>query len=227
MNRVFVFFVCLLSGSFSFAQIHEIGIFAGGSNYIGDVGSTTYISPEKLAVGVMYKWNRSPRHSWRISFTQSQLSANDADSDSQARQQRGYAFKNDLKEVSLGLEFNFFDFNLHDGKQKFTPYVYTGLSGFIYQEMYFAAGETKDDYRAGGLAVPMILGFKTNVSDNWIIGIEAGARWTFTDNLDGSNPKNENLEALKFGNINNNDWYVFTGLTLTYTFGNKPCYCAD
>jgi hypothetical protein len=27
---------------------------------------------------------------------------------------------------------------------------------------------------------------------------------------------------LKFGNINNNDWYVFSGLTLTYTFGEKP-----
>ncbi|MDX1317352.1 MAG: DUF6089 family protein, partial [Xanthomarina gelatinilytica] len=22
-----------------------------------------------------------------------------------------------------------------------------------------------------------------------------------------------------------NDWYMFTGVTLTYTFGRKPCYC--
>ena len=28
-----------------FSQDNEIGIFAGGSNYIGDVGPTTYISP--------------------------------------------------------------------------------------------------------------------------------------------------------------------------------------
>jgi hypothetical protein len=35
-------------------------------------------------------------------------------------------------------------------------------------------------------------------------------------------PTNENLTYLKFGNINNNDWYVFSGLTLTYTFGEKP-----
>ena len=31
----------------------------------------------------------------------------------------------------------------------------------------------------------------------------------------------------KFGNTNNKDWYVFTGFTLTYTFGNKPCYCRE
>ena len=37
----------------------------------------------------------------------------------------------------------------------------------------------------------------------------------------------ENLSALRFGNLNNNDWYVFSGITLTYTFGEKPCYCAE
>ncbi|MEO9560182.1 MAG: DUF6089 family protein, partial [Nonlabens ulvanivorans] len=46
---------------------------------------------------------------------------------------------------------------------------------------------------------------------------------TFTDNLDGSN--NEDFENVRFGNINNNDWYVFSGVTLTYAFGRKPCYC--
>jgi hypothetical protein len=36
-----------------------------------------------------------------------------------------------------------------------------------------------------------------------------------TDNIDGSFNQN-------FGNINNNDWYVFTGATLTYTLGQNP-----
>ncbi|MEP2335783.1 MAG: DUF6089 family protein, partial [Nonlabens ulvanivorans] len=33
------------------------------------------------------------------------------------------------------------------------------------------------------------------------------------------------FENVRFGNINNNDWYVFSGVTLTYAFGRKPCYC--
>jgi hypothetical protein len=70
----------------------------------------------------------------------------------------------------------------------------------------------------------MTLGIKSNVSRHIVLGLEVGARYTFTDNLDGSNPKDN---TLRFGNINNNDWYVFSGFTLSYTFGRKPCYCAQ
>ena len=207
------------------AQIHEVGVFIGGSNYVGDVGLTTYIAPNEPALGILYKWNKSPRHSYRFSYTQSKISANDLDSKEPGRNQRGYRFENSIKEVSLGLEFNFFDFNLHDVKRKITPYVYSGISYFRYNELYVSSGETFKDSDAGSMAIPMILGIKSNVWPHFVIGLEVGTRYSFTDNLDGSNPKDENL--LKFGNINNNDWYVFTGLTLTYTFGNKPCYCAE
>ncbi|MBA4316782.1 MAG: hypothetical protein C0412_00120 [Flavobacterium sp.] len=207
------------------AQIHEVGVFVGGSNYIGDVGLTTYISPNEPALGILYKWNKSPRHSYRFSYTQSKISANDLDSKEPSRNQRGYRFENSIKEVSLGLEFNFFDFNLHDVKRKFTPYVYSGISYFRYDELYVSSGETLKDSGAGSFAIPMTLGIKSNVSPHIVLGLEVGARYTLTDNLDGSNPEDGNL--LKFGNINNNDWYVFSGLTLTYTFGNKPCYCAE
>lgn len=207
------------------AQIHEVGVFVGGSNYIGDVGLTTYISPNEPAIGILYKWNKSPRHSYRFSYTQSKISANDLDSKEPSRNQRGYRFENSIKEVSLGLEFNFFDFNLHEIKRKYTPYVYSGISYFRYDELYVVSGEKLKDSGAGTFAIPMTLGVKSNVSPHIVLALEVGARYTLTDNLDGSNPKNESLA--KFGNINNNDWYVFSGLTLTYTFGNKPCYCAE
>ena len=73
----------------------------------------------------------------------------------------------------------------------------------------------------------MTIGIKTNVLGQLVLGLEVGARYTMTDNLDGSNPKNKILAPLKFGDINSNDWYVFSGITLTYTFGNKPCYCVN
>lgn len=207
------------------AQIHEIGIFVGGSNYIGDVGLTTYISPNEPAIGILYKWNKSQRHSYRFSYTQSKIVANDLDSKEPSRNQRGYGFENSIKELSLGLEFNFFDFNLHEVKRKFTPYVYSGLSYFWHDELYVSLGETIKEERAGAIAIPMHIGIKSNISPSLILALETGARYTLTDNLEGSNPKDESLP--KFGNTNNNDWYVFTGLTLTYTFGNKPCYCVE
>lgn len=208
------------------AQIHEVGVFLGGSNYIGDVGPTTYILPNEPAIGLLYKWNKSPRHGYRFSYMQTKIASNDIDSNEPSRNQRGYRFENSIKELSLGLEFNFFDFNLHDGKRKISPYVFSGLSYFRRDELYVLSGETKKEKSTGSIAIPMIIGVKSNITPRFILAFELGARYTFTDNLDGSNPNNENLKLLRFGNINNSDWYVFTGITLTYTYGNKPCYCA-
>ncbi|WNM19315.1 type IX secretion system protein PorG [Flavobacterium capsici] len=228
MKKSIVLFFLVLSTQILNAQIHEIGVFLGGSNFIGDVGKTNYINPNKLAFGILYKWNKSPRHSYRFSYTQSTITGNDADSEVKERQLRGYQFENNIKEFSAGLEFNFFDFNLHEAlKMKTTPYVFSGVSYFIYNELYVINGTTKKDYQEGEFAIPMIVGVKSKLTENLIIGLEVGARYTFSDNLDGSLPKNKNLQALKFGNINSNDWYVFSGFTLTYTFGNKPCYCAE
>ncbi|WP_338408045.1 DUF6089 family protein [uncultured Flavobacterium sp.] len=218
-NLIFFFFFFTIN-----AQIHEVGVFVGGSNYIGDVGPTNYISPIKPAFGILYKWNKSPRHSYRFSYTQSKISANDLDSKETSRNRRGYHFENSVKEVSLGLEFNFFEFNLHEIGRKFSPYVYSGLSLFSYNELYVLSGETLKDKKAISLAIPINLGIKTNVMPQLILALEVEARYTLTDNLDGSNPKNK---IGQFGNINNNDWYVFSGITLTYTFGITPCYCVE
>ncbi|WDF64175.1 type IX secretion system protein PorG [Flavobacterium sp. KACC 22763] len=229
MKKIFNLLLCFFPLITLNAQINEIGVFFGGSNFVGDVGKTTYISPEKPAFGILYKWNRSPRHSWRFSYTQSNISGNDLKSDETGRNQRGYRFDNDIKELSAGLEFNFFDFNLHDYHTKVSPYVFTGLSYFVFDNLYRYTTSPNVIYtqkNRSSVAIPIILGVKSNISPRFILAAEVGARYTFTDNIDGSNPNTSNPNILKFGNLNNNDWYVFSGLTLTYTFGKKPCYCA-
>lgn len=225
MNRFLIILFTVLVINSMKAQIHEFGVFLGGSNYIGDIGPTDFIAPNNLAFGLVYKWNKSPRHSWRFSYMQTQLSASDSKSESTAKQQRDLKFTNDIKEFSAGLEFNFLDFNLFDNQVKSTPYIYSGLTYFAYTENFFLNKQLKDDYLHGQFAIPFVFGIKSNFIENFILGVEVGARYTFTDNLDGTNPRNENLAPLRFGNQNSNDWYVFTGATLTYTFGNKPCYC--
>ena len=107
------------------AQIHEIGGFLGYSNFIGDVGSTKYINPNHLAYGVLYKWNRSPRHSFRASITRTLLEAKDIKSDDVSRRLRGLEFTNTITEISVGLEFTFWDFNLHSTEPQGTPYLYS------------------------------------------------------------------------------------------------------
>ena len=130
---------CTLNAS---AQINELGVFVGGINYIGDVGPTTYIAPNEPAIGIIYKWNRSPRHSYRFSYTQGKLTSRDIDSDIPSRNLRGNSFENSVKEFSAGLEFNFLDFNLHT---KFKHSIcYRMLRFFLLSEtaeLIFCAGK--------------------------------------------------------------------------------------
>ena len=227
MRYIIIFLIAALSSTFSYSQIHEIGVFVGGSNFIGDIGSTKYIAPNQAAIGGIYKWNRSPRHSFRFTAIFSELEAIDAKSDDPRRKQRGYTFNNSILELSAGIEFTFLDFNLHDSGNKSTPYIYTGVTATSFDNYFYDINgvRTLENTSSLGFGIPMVLGYKTTVTNNLIFALEIGARFAFTDELDGSVPDSENLANLSFGNINNNDWYMFTGVTLTYTFGRKPCYC--
>lgn len=208
------------------SQTYEIGGFIGGANYIGDIGNATYINPNTLVGGAVFKWNRSDRHAFRLSVLYADLSADDAESKETRRQQRDYSFTNNIAEASLGIEYTFWEWNLYDGKRQSVPYLYTGLTGFYADQVFLNAdNELVRDGKNFNVAIPAILGFKATLGTSLIAAIEIGARYTFSDNLDGSNPEELDLMAPTFGNVNGNDWYVFTGISLTYTFGRKPCYC--
>ncbi|NNL17016.1 MAG: hypothetical protein HKO81_10290 [Flavobacteriaceae bacterium] len=228
MRYFTILIILIFSTSHCIGQIHEIGIFAGGTNFIGDIGSSRYIAPNKTAFGGIYKWNRSPRHTLRISLIIADIEGMDSQSDDPRRKQRNYSFKNNFIELSGGIEFTFLDFNLHEEGNKSTPYLYTGISFATFDNYYFnnSGIRINENTKSNAFGIPMVLGFKTTITEKLIFAVEVGARYTSTDELDGSIPDSKPLrENLSFGNTNNNDWYVFTGATLTYTFGRKPCYC--
>ncbi|MDW5287357.1 DUF6089 family protein [Formosa sp. PL04] len=210
MKYIIVLIINLFCLQLSYSQIHEFGVFIGGSSLIGDV-SEPQITPNQLALGGLYKWNKTSRYSWRISGIISEFQT----TEDKASKTVG--------EISAGLEFNFFEFDLHHSGITQTPYLYTGLSTIMYKD------ESLNNKLA--LGIPITFGYKFRISQSFILGAEIGARYTFTDNLDGSNYiDNTNPDApidYSFGNLNNNDWYVFTGITVTYTFGRNPCYCIN
>lgn len=227
MRYLFLILISIFLPQNTDAQIYEVGIFMGGSNFIGDVGATNYISPAQSAFGAIVKWNRSPRHSFRASIIFSELQGIDGQSDDPRRIERGYNFNNNIMEISAGMEFTFSEFDLHTSDMKGTPYLYSGLSITNYDNYFFNAnGEfTSEDNTSWAIGIPMVLGYKINITNHVILAGEIGARYTFSDELDGSVPDADHREQFSFGNTNSNDWYVFTGITLTYTFGRRPCYC--
>lgn len=208
---------------------YEVGVSIGATNFVGDVGNTTYIRPTDVGLGVIAKWNRSVRHSFRFSALYLPLSADDSESDDPRKQQRNFEFENSVKELSLGIEFTFLEWDLHKGTKQTTPYLYTGITAINYGAIALANDDTFKAYAdPWTMAIPMVLGIKSNMGTKLTVSFEAGARYSFTDNLDGSNPTDLELPSdsnLNFGNLNTNDWYFYSALTLAYTFGRKPCYC--
>ena len=228
MRYLTTLIIFIFSIHFGYSQTHELGLFIGGSNFVGDVGSTKYIAPNSPAFGGIYKWNRSPRHSFRFTLLYSELKGMDSKSDDPRRIERNYNFNNHIIEGSLGIEFTFLDFDLHDEKSKATPYLYTGITVAYHDNFFFngAGNYVSEDTTSLAYGIPMTLGLKSTLLSNFVMAVEIGARYTFSDELDGSVPDASNrIDAFSFGNINNNDWYVFTGVTLTYTFGKIPCFC--
>ncbi|MGA0273699.1 MAG: DUF6089 family protein [Flavobacteriaceae bacterium] len=230
-----LFFIYCFSGFFAHGQFHELGLFIGGSNYIGDIGTNRYLDPNSPAVGVIYKWNITERYSFRGGLTFTTLRGIENNNSDLNRYNRAYTFENGIQDATLGVEFNFKTFNLHDADFNFSPYLFYGISYFRYNQLLVnpSGPLNQPDYTNYGkeekFAIPFILGFKLNPNPLLVLGLETGIRYTFTDNLDGSNPENQYVDemAYKFGNIGNNDWYLFMGLTISFTFGDLPCYCKE
>jgi len=203
------------------SQTHEVGFFAGGSNYVGDVGGTNYIYPNKLAGGIIYKYNLNPRIALRGTYTYIPVSANDKNAENQFRQNRGYQFSNNIHEFAIGLEFNFFDYNISNYKTTFTPYILAEIAAFNYSSPIERIStniirlKNKFSY-----SLPIGLGIKGRLDDHFAIAFEAGVRLTLIDDLDFTTDKINNLN---FGGTGN-DWYMFTGFSIVYSFGRPPCY---
>ena len=220
---IFITFICATINSE--AQIHEVGIFVGGSNYIGDIGSEYYIKPNNLMGGFIYKWNMNPRIAVRGTFTYAQIFADNANSTNIARLERDTPpihFYNSIKELAVGIEFNYFEYNLDDFRKLYTPYLIFEIAAFNYKTIVGGTNDSNFEYSSNtSFAVPFGIGFKTKLYGDLAVALEIRARYTFEDDLDYNNPE---IYLLTYGNPNNNDWYILSGISFVYTFGRPPCY---
>lgn len=218
-----IVFTCITS--VFYAQIHEIGGFLGGANFIGDIGSTNYIKPNTIAGGLVYKRNLNPRIAIRGNYNFIPIKGEDAASDNPFREQRGFNFTNTIHEFAAGIEFNFFDYNIRDPRTSFTPYILAQAAIYGYKSPDGIDINnkiiTKNEF---SYSIPVGVGIKGRLSDNMAFAFESTVRITFEDDLDytTSNFNNTSLNLDFEGN--GNDFYVFTGFSIVYTFGRPPCY---
>jgi len=220
MRTRFLLFIFILTSSITSAQLYEGGVFLGGSNYIGDIGSEFYIQPNRIAVGGVAKFNYTPRITFRGTGLITRLHDNDSRAQSKFRQNRGLQFRNTILEASLGVEFSFFKYSLSKTGFTQTPYIIAQIGAVNFASI----GPNEELKRTTSIVFPIGLGYKMKLMENVGIALESSFRYTFKDVIDGNNHAIIGNESRTFGNPNSNDWYVFTGVTIVYAFGRPGCY---
>ena len=221
MKRCLILLLFLYNSSNCLSQINEIGIFAGGVNYVGDVGKTNYIQPNNPGGGIIYKYNLNPRIAIRGSYSYFSLMGDDAESENKIRQQRGFSFKNPINEFAVGIEYNFYEYDLSSKNKTSTPYILLQVAAVDFETPRVQNIDGSFNFtRNTSIAVPFGIGYKTKVYGKIAFAIETTFRYTFTDKLDFTTSQFSDLD---FGGTSN-DWYMFSGISLVYTFGRPACF---
>lgn len=202
-------------------QEYEAGIFIGGSNYVGDIGRTNYIYPNTMSGAVFFKYNWNPRIAVRATYSYLPIKGDDLNAEENFRKTRGLDFTNTINELALGIEYNFYEYDISSEDKSWTPYMLLELAALNYN---YAARETlANQYELGtktSFAIPFGIGLKSKLIGPIAFAVETKFRYTFDDDLDYTT---NTIPSLDFGG-NNSDWYMFTGVSIIYTFGRPPCY---
>lgn len=264
-------YICLISLALnthdSHAQDWEAGVFAGISNYQGDLAPYVVAKESHPAFGIFGKKNFSPFFSFALSLNYGRISGSDENFD--YLKIRNLHFRSDIFEISNQIEFNFFPFTVGFDRKEFTPYVFTGISVFRFNPKAYYNGQWVDlqsigtegqdiigserfKYNTINLSIPVGGGFKFDINEKLNLLIFASYQYSFTNYLDdvGGNyydndiimqhnghlaaslaDPSDQILGYKTGihdkqraNPDIANWYIFTGIKLSYKIKNPICY---
>jgi hypothetical protein len=141
------------------------------------------------------------------------LKGNDLDFNNDFQLARARSFSGSVTEIAAQYEFNFLPYSTMGKLWNFSPYFAAGVgSAYVFSP----------NNSAFIPVVPFSVGFKINIHKN--IGLEAeyGFRKTFYDNFDDLK---DLVAPSDYTWTHNNDWYTFTGVSVTWKFYSKLAGC--
>lgn len=254
MKRVLVillFFVVYLSTKSQTHKRHyrqaEVGIFAGGAYYLGDINQRKHFIYSKPAVGAFFRYAMSYRYAFRFGFNYGNIAASDKNSKEPDQLERNLSFRSKLYDFNAIAEFNFVEYRIGNDKHYFSMFIFAGLGGYYFNPQsnmgngYVNLSELNTEaqsrsYSKLQMNIPFGLGIKWNISDIFGLGIEWGPRKLFTDYLDdvsgiypikgGNLYTGSGVAGGMRGNPRSKDWYFFYGMTLQMRLPklNKECH---
>ncbi|MCB0823691.1 MAG: outer membrane beta-barrel protein [Bacteroidales bacterium] len=202
--RKLILLVLLLTFALTGRSQLEVGIFGGGSYYMGDLNPNIPFLQTSAAYGLLARYNISSR--WAAKLNLYQGSLNGDDDRSGFLPERNLSFKNDITELGLNFEFHFLPYFNGSMKSYVTPYIFSGVALLYHNpqldnkdlkdygtegqnntsELTKLSGEdvTRDNYSNFVLSIPFGIGVKYSFSQRIAASLEWGMRKTFFDYLD-------------------------------------------
>ena len=219
MKKIFI----LLSLSFFLhtclsAQYFEAGIFAGVSNYQGDLTPNFMEASEYApAFGAFGRYNFTGHLAVKGHFYKGLLKGSDHNAQiTKGNRARNLSFQTDIYEVGITAEYNLINYNIASKDHVTTPYIFAGISGVYFNPQAELNGQWFDlqplgtegqglpgydaPYKQFTVGIPAGLGVKFNINEKANIGIELGLRYTLTDYLDDVSTQYPDLQVLAEAN---------------------------
>lgn len=261
-NRLILALLFLSAALSSRAQYFEAGGTIGLSNYMGDLSNnsrTVFMGESSLAAGVFGRYNFSDLFALRLQLTYASISGEDANARTEEIRQRNLSFRSILGEGALIGEINLPGFQPYNLSRPISPYFFLGVGLTYFNPQAELGGEwyalqplgTEGQGLPGneGLysrftpVIPFGAGVKFAPVDQMTLGLELGARKSFTDYLDDvsgdyasqeallttrgpiaaalsnrTNPPVDFPEGAPRGDDAISDWYFYLGLTVSWNF---------
>jgi hypothetical protein len=210
--------VLVLIPMLSFAQKVEVGAGIGTMNYTGDMATQYKLRFSRPAASAFFRYNISKPLTFRAEVAGGGIKAEDQYSGDPQHQARNLSFKSTIFEGSLVAEYNFLDYVEKRSAINWTPYLFGGL-GY----MAFKPTPKVGEYRTNGMVIPFGVGVKYQIKRPWNVGVEFGARKTFTDHLDNLGQLATAPDPVMQGNSSTKDMYHYLRFSVSYTFYKIVC----
>ncbi len=212
MRKIIFSLLVILSAIAVQGQNLHINLFAGASNYQGDLQPKRFTFDQAhpaFGAGLLYEI--SEQLFVKAGFTYGKVSGDD--SKAALNRDRNLSFATSIIDLHLGLEYDIFNLYEHS----LTPYIFAGVAGFHFnpytidsknQKVFlqplgtegqgFYLGRKK--YPLTQIAIPFGGGIKLAVNDDVRVKFEISLRKLFTDYLDDVSNTFADRDKLLFNN---------------------------
>jgi hypothetical protein len=179
------------------AQDWEAGGWIGTSHYFGDLNPSYDFGQAGLAAGAIIRYNLNRRLAIKIGGNYGNISGSDGFSEDIFQRNRNLSFRSKLYEGDASFEFNFLKYEHGSKHNRFTPYIFAGVSLFSfnpeaeYQGQWYelqplgTEGQfVGEEYDLTQVALNYGFGLKFDLDFRWSVNLFVSTRRLFTDYLD-------------------------------------------